>query len=64
MSTHEVSVTVSAVRLSPDFRHAIVFVEPLGAGLDANNERAERLLRFVLSPQYIELRNHLGMGVR
>ncbi len=30
----------------------------------AGNERAERLLRFVLSPQYLELRNHLGMGVR
>lgn len=28
------------------------------------NERAERLLRFVLSPQYLELRNRLGMGVR
>ncbi|RYE94772.1 MAG: hypothetical protein EOO75_01080 [Myxococcales bacterium] len=28
------------------------------------NERGERLLRFVLSPQYLELRNHLGMGVR
>lgn len=37
---HEVSVTVTEVRLSPDFRHAIVFVEPLGAGLDASNERA------------------------
>jgi hypothetical protein len=30
----------------------------------ANNERAERLLRFVLSPQFLELRNRLGMGVR
>jgi cellulose synthase operon protein C len=28
------------------------------------NERAERLLRFVLSPQYLELRASLGMGVR
>ena len=40
---HEVSVTVSEVRLSPDFRHAIVFVEPLGAGLDASSERAEAI---------------------
>ena len=28
------------------------------------NERAERILRFVLSPQYLELRARLGMGVR
>ncbi|MEO6340905.1 MAG: 30S ribosome-binding factor RbfA [Caulobacteraceae bacterium] len=27
-----VSVTVTEVRLSPDLRHAIVFVEPLGGG--------------------------------
>ncbi len=38
-----ISVTVSEVRLSPDFRHAIVFVEPLGAGLDASNERADTI---------------------
>ncbi|MCS6901475.1 MAG: hypothetical protein NZX77_17115, partial [Polyangiaceae bacterium] len=29
----------------------------------SNNDRAERLLRFVLSPQFLELRNRLGMGV-
>ena len=40
---HDVSVTVSEVRLSPDFRHAIVFVETLGAGLDADNSRAEAI---------------------
>ena len=28
-----VSITVTQVRLSPDFRHATCFVEPLGAGL-------------------------------
>lgn len=28
-----VSVTVSEVRMSPDLKHAICFVEPLGAGL-------------------------------
>jgi hypothetical protein len=28
------------------------------------NDRAERILRFVLSPQYLELRARLGMGVR
>ena len=29
---HGVSVTVTEVRLSPDLRHASVFVEPLGGG--------------------------------
>lgn len=28
-----ISVTVSEVRMSPDLKHAICFVEPLGAGL-------------------------------
>lgn len=28
-----VSITVSEVRMSPDLRHAVCFVEPLGAGL-------------------------------
>lgn len=30
---HGVSVTVSEVRMSPDLKHAICFVEPLGAGV-------------------------------
>ena len=30
---HNVSITVTEVRVSPDLRHATVFVEPLGAGL-------------------------------
>ena len=29
-----ISITVTEVRCSPDLRHATVFVEPLGAGLD------------------------------
>ena len=29
-----VSVTISEVRLSPDLKHATVFLEPLGAGLE------------------------------
>ncbi|MDO9224033.1 MAG: 30S ribosome-binding factor RbfA [Caulobacter sp.] len=29
----DVSVTVSEVRMSPDLKHAICFVEPLGAGV-------------------------------
>jgi ribosome-binding factor A len=36
------SVTVTEVRLSPDFRHAVVFVEPLGAGLEKNVAKAEQ----------------------
>lgn len=34
------------------------------AGLVRENERAKDLLRFVLSPSYLELRRKLGMGVR
>ena len=34
------------------------------AGMIADNERARRLLAFVLSPSYLELRKKLGMGVR
>ncbi len=33
-------------------------------GLAAENDRARRLLGFVLSPSYLELRKTLGMGVR
>ena len=32
----DVSFTVTEVRCSPDLRHATVFVEPLGAGLDGS----------------------------
>jgi ribosome-binding factor A len=47
-----VSVTVTEVRMSPDLRHAVVFVEPLGGGhapevVDALNRHA-RFLRGVL----------------
>lgn len=34
-----VSVTVSEVRMSPDLKHAVCFVEPLGAGLDEAGAR-------------------------
>ncbi len=34
------------------------------ANVVVDNERARRLLAFVLSPSYLELRNKLGMGVR
>ena len=49
---------------------SIVLADVLGAqrdqlgGLAAENERARRLLGFVLSPSYLELRKTLGMGVR
>ena len=49
---------------------SIVLGEVLGVprdqvqGLVAENERARRLLAFVLSPSYLELRRTLGMGVR
>ena len=49
---------------------SIVLADILGApraelgGLAAENERARRLLGFVLSPSYLELRKTLGMGVR
>jgi ribosome-binding factor A len=47
-----VSVTVTEVRMSPDLRHAVCFVEPLGGGhaaevVDALNRHA-RFLRGVL----------------
>lgn len=49
---------------------SIVLGDVLGArrdqleGLVNDNERATRLLSFVLSPSYLELRKKLGMGVR
>ncbi len=32
-----ISITVTEVRVSPDLRHATVFVEPLGAGLETTH---------------------------
>ena len=49
---------------------SVVLSDVLGAprneigALVADNERALRLLAFVLSPSYLELRRKLGMGVR
>jgi len=34
---HGISITVTEVRVSPDLRHATVFVEPLGAGLETSH---------------------------
>ncbi|HST91737.1 MAG TPA: 30S ribosome-binding factor RbfA [Brevundimonas sp.] len=36
-----VSLTVSEVRMSPDLRHAVCFVEPLGAGLKGEAGRKD-----------------------
>ena len=37
-----VSITVSEVRMSPDLRHAVCFVEPLGAGLKGEAGREDK----------------------
>jgi len=37
----DVSVTVSEVRMSPDLKHAICFVEPLGAGVTGADSQAK-----------------------
>lgn len=52
-----VSVTVTEVRLSPDLRHAVCFVEPLG-GVQAGEvvaglNRSTRLLRGRLGPMVV-----------
>jgi len=48
-SLHGVSVTVTEARMSPDLRHATVFVEPLGGGhapeVVAGLNRVARFLR-------------------
>lgn len=36
----DVSVTVSEVRMSPDLKHAVCFVEPLGAGVTGASTQA------------------------
>jgi hypothetical protein len=55
MAAGDVSIVLSDVLNAPR--------EKLG-GLAAENDRARRLLGFVLSPSYLELRKTLGMGVR
>jgi ribosome-binding factor A len=44
-----VSVTVSEVRLSPDLKHAICFVEPLGAGVGGEVGLSERKVAEIVS---------------
>jgi tetratricopeptide (TPR) repeat protein len=55
MAAGDVSIVLSDVLNTPR--------DQLG-GLAAENDRARRLLSFVLSPSYLELRKTLGMGVR
>ena len=51
-----VSVTVTEVRMSPDLRHATVFIEPLGGGHAAEvTEALNRHAKF--------LRGRLGRGI-
>ena len=38
-----ISITVTEVRVSPDLRHATVFVEPLGAGLGGVTIKPEQI---------------------
>jgi ribosome-binding factor A len=52
-----ISVTITQVRMSPDLRHAICYVEPLGGGEQANEVVAglNRVAKF--------LRGRLGRGI-
>lgn len=43
-----VSITVSEVRMSPDLRHAVCFVEPLGAGLRGEAGRKDEDIKEVI----------------
>ncbi len=40
---HGVFITITEVRVSPDLRHATVFVEPLGAGLGGVSIKPEQV---------------------
>ena len=43
-----VSVTLTQVRMSPDLRHAICFVEPLGAGVGPNARMATAEVKVIV----------------
>jgi ribosome-binding factor A len=57
-----VSVTVTEVRLSPDLRHAQVFVEPLGGSRLAGDEKADAIVA-ALNRHAKFLRGRLGQGI-
>jgi ribosome-binding factor A len=54
---HNVSITVTEVRCSPDLRHATVFVEPLGAGL-AKDQTAVTITQAQIGPAIDALNRH------
>jgi ribosome-binding factor A len=58
-----VSVTVTEVRMSPDLRHAVCFVEPLGAGV--TGETAQHISELVkaLNRGSKFLRGRLGKSI-
>jgi len=57
-----VSVTVTEVRLSPDLRHAQVFVEPLGGSREKDDKRADEIVA-ALNRHAKFLRGRLGRGI-
>ena len=61
----DASITVTEVRLSPDLKHAICFVEPLGAGVaraDADAGRAREVVE-ALNRHAKFLRGKLGRRI-
>jgi ribosome-binding factor A len=58
-----VSVTVSEVRMSPDLKHAICFVEPLGAGV--TGESAQHIDEIIKALNRVAkfLRGRLGRSI-
>ena len=59
-----VSITVTEVRLSPDLRHAICFVEPLGAGVKtAETAGQESVIIKALNTHAKFLRGQLGRHI-
>jgi len=59
---HGVSVTVTEVRMSPDLRHAICFVEPLGAGVGAAGGDVREIVK-ALNRHAKFLRGQLGRHI-
>jgi ribosome-binding factor A len=55
-----ISITVTEVRMSPDLKHAICFVEPLGAGVTAMNT-AEIVMGLNRTARF--LRGRLGRAI-
>ncbi|MEJ2818376.1 MULTISPECIES: 30S ribosome-binding factor RbfA [unclassified Caulobacter] len=58
-----VSVTVSEVRMSPDLKHAICFVEPLGAGVTGETEQHIDAIIKALNHAAKFLRGRLGKSI-